>query len=300
MTDGGSWFAEAPEAGFQQAYEVRAELYRGRSPLQEIVVLDTVPFGRALVLDGALQTTERDEYAYHEMLAHVPLFAHPDPRRVLIVGGGDGGLLRRVLEHPVELAVQVEIDQAVVEVSRTYLPSVSAGAFDDPRVRLVIGDGVRYLAETSERFDVILVDSTDPVGPAVALFGGEFFRSAGRALRERGIFVIQSGSPLLQTAQLRSAVDQLRTAFPIVRPYLGMVPAYPGILWSFTAASAGTDPARADPVAIAARMARVGMRTRYYTPDVHGAAFALPAFLARLLEDPRADGQDAPVASVSE
>ena len=293
------WFAEAPRGGFQQAFAVRAELYRGASRYQEILVLDTEPFGRTLVLDGAVQTTERDEYVYHEMLAHPALCTHPEPRRVLVIGGGDGGCLRRVLEHPVDLAVQVEIDRDVVEVSQRYLPTIAAGAYADARARLLIADGVQYLTEGDERFDIILVDSTDPVGPAAALFAEPFYRAARRALGDRGVLVTQSGSPLLMAEELRATVAGLRAVFPIVRPYLANVPSYPGVLWSFCAASVASDPLAVGPGAVAARLAASGIVTHYYTPELHRAAFALPAFLGRFLADLVPDGNEAPRAAVS-
>jgi len=180
-------FAEPFRHGWQQAVQVRGTLHDGVSAFQHLQVLDTVPFGRLLVLDDATQTSEVDEYIYHEMLVHVPMMAHPDPRRVLVIGGGDGGALRRVLEYPVAKATMVEIDGEVVRVSRELLPTIAGDAFTDPRGELLIDDGVKYLRETSEHFDVILVDSTDPVGPAVDLFGEAFYRDARRALGDHGI-----------------------------------------------------------------------------------------------------------------
>ena len=256
---------------------------KGNPHFQQIAVLDTVPFGRMLVLDGATQTSEVDEYIYHEMLVHVPMMAHPDPRRVLIIGGGDGGALRRVLEYPVEKATMVEIDGEVVRVSREFLPAIAGDAFDHPRGELIIGDGVRYLRETTEHFDVILVDSTDPVGPAVDLFNDAFYQDARRALGDHGLIVTQSGSPLVMLDELQAAVERMRRVFPIVKTYLCSIPLYPGVLWSFTAASTSLDPAAVDPAVIAARLRANGSRTGWYTPEIHRAAFALPNFLGAAL-----------------
>ena len=279
-------FAEAWPEGVRYAVEVRALVHDVRSDFQHIQVFDSVPFGRLLALDGRVQTTERDEALYHEALVHVPMMGHAGPRSVLIVGGGDGGALRRVLQYPVERVTMVEIDRAVVEVCRELLPSVSGGAFEDARARLIIGDGVRFLQETDERFDVILVDSTDPIGPAAGLFSEAFYRDARRALAPHGILATESGSPLLMPQALRQAVENLRRAFPIVKTYLCGIPAYVGTLWSFTAASATVDPAAADPQAIARRLQQMGAATAWYTASMHRAAFVLPNYLKAHLGAP--------------
>jgi spermidine synthase len=269
---GERYFAEVARSGFQQRFQLRASLWAGRSPYQHVEIIDTVAFGRALVLDDALQTTEADEFLYHEPLVQIPLLAHPHPRRVLIVGGGDGGALRHVLLHEtVERAVQVEIDRLVVDACRAWLPGLAGGAFEHPRAELIIGDGLAYLRDVSEPFDVILVDSTDPVGPAEGLISEEFYQLAAGALSEDGIFAMQTGSPLLMRDELDAAAGRMRTVFPIVGTYLGHVPSYPGVLWSWTAGSKTLDPS------VPRRSPPPGLR--YYTPDVHRAAFALPGYL---------------------
>jgi len=270
---GERYFAEVARSGFQQRFQLRASLWEGRSPFQHVEIVDTVSFGRALVLDDALQTTEADEFLYHEPLVQIPLLAHPHPRRVLIVGGGDGGALRHVLMHAtVERAVQVEIDELVVTACQEWLPGISVGAFRHPRAELIIGDGLAYLRDVSEPFDVILVDSTDPVGPAEGLISEKFYRLAAGALTRDGIVAMQTGSPLLMRAELDAAASRMRTVFPIVGTYLGHVPSYPGVLWSWTAGSASLDPS------VPRRSPPPGLR--YYTPGVHRAAFALPGYLA--------------------
>jgi spermidine synthase len=276
-------FAEPFRHGWRQVAQVRETLYDGQSDFQHVQVLDTVPFGRMLVLDDATQTSVVDEYVYHEMLVHVPMMAHPDPKRVLVIGGGDGGALRRMLEHPVSKATMVEIDGDVVRVSRDLLPSIAGDAFDDPRTDLIIGDGVAYLRDTTEKFDVICVDSTDPVGPAVELFGEAFYQDARRALSDDGIIVTQSGSPLVMLDELLAAVALMRRVFPVVRTYLTSIPLYPGVLWSYTAASVSRDPSVIDPAAVARRLRANGHPTGWYTPAIHQAAFALPNFLAAAL-----------------
>jgi len=292
-------FAEPFRLGWQQSVQVRTTLFEGNSEFQHLEVLDTVPFGRMLVLDDATQTSEIDEYIYHEMLTHVPMMAHPDPKRVLVIGGGDGGALRRVLEYPVEKATMVEIDSEVVRVSREWLPSIAGDAFDNPRGELIIGDGVKYLRETTEHFDVILVDSTDPVGPAVDLFNDAFYQDAQRAIGDNGIIVTQSGSPLVMLDELLAAVERLRRIFPIVKTYTCSIPIYPGVLWSFTAASNSIDPAQIDPARIAARLQANGSRTGWYTPAIHAAAFALPNFLAAKLKMQKSDDPTALTVPIS-
>ncbi len=279
LQEPGNWFGEPDRAGYRQVFLVRGELYRGRSPFQEIRVLETVPFGRSLLLDSAVQTTEADEFIYHEMLVHVPLLLHPRPLDVLVIGGGDGGAVRRVLEHGVRRVVQVEIDEEVVEVSRLFLPSVANGAYEDPRVSLVIADGVHY-ATTSpdEQFDAVLVDSTDPVGPAKALFSTGFFRQVRRVLRPGGVFVTQAGSPLLMAEEFRDAYAALSEAFGWCAPYLASVPSYPGVLWSFLFTS--REPFQwPDHEAVVKRWHERALSGWYCTPSIVLAAFALPRFL---------------------
>jgi spermidine synthase len=281
---GEGWFAEPPFAGYQQRYRLRARLHHQVTDLQTLDVLDLEPVGRALVLDATLQTSLGDDFTYHEPLVHVPLCSHPDPRRVLIVGGGDGGALRHVLLHgSVEQAVEVEIDRAVVDVSRRYLPEVSGGAYDDPRARLVIADGAAFAARTSERFDVVLVDSTDPVGPAAVLVSAEFLAAVRRLLTPGGIMAMQSGSPLTQPREWLATTRAVRAAFPIARTYLGMVPIYPGVQWSWVAGSEGLDPTAIDEAAVGERMERLTGPLHIYNPSWHRAAFALPTWMRRLL-----------------
>ncbi|MBI4492547.1 MAG: polyamine aminopropyltransferase [Chloroflexi bacterium] len=285
--------------GWQQRFQALERLFAANSAYQQIEVWETMPFGRTLVLDGAVQTTEQDEFIYHEMLAHIPLCAHPRPERVLIIGGGDGGCLRRVLQHPVREAVQVEIDALVVEASRHWLPDISAGAYDDPRARSIIGDGLAYLEAGGEGFDVILVDSTDPVGPATLLFGERFYRAAAARLRRNGLLAVQSGSPLLQLNELRGAIASLEAVFARVGVYLASIPSYPAVLWSFALASATLDPARVSVARAARRLEERGITPRYYTPGLQRAAFALPAFLKRLLEERAASVSEAPIRALS-
>jgi spermidine synthase len=248
---------------------------RETTPYQELVVAETQAYGRMLALDGAIQTTMVDEFVYHEMITHVPLMTHPDPKRVAIIGGGDGGAVREVLKHPgVEAVYLIEIDERVVETCRQYFPTLSA-QLDNPRAHVDCTDGIQWVRQARD-FDVILVDSTDPVGPATGLFQPEFYQSVADALGPQGVMVAQSESPFLEPDVIQTVVQGMKTAFPIVRLYLAAIPTYPSGLWSFTLGSKGPLPGPADPKrSIAA--------TRYWTPEVHQAAFALPRFVEDLV-----------------
>lgn len=277
------WVTEAWTPHTHCRFKIREHLYRARTPFQRLDIVETVEFGRMLLLDNAVQTTERDEWAYHEMLAYVPLFAHPKPRRVLIVGGGDGGLLRAALAHPdVERVVQVEIDREVVEAAKRYLPSISRGAFDDPRVELVFQDAFEYLETVKGLFDVALLDTTDPIGPAVKLFTSEFYGRVARALGGEGVAAAQCGSPWFQPDVIRGALKAMRACFPLARLYLGFVPTYPAGLWAFALGTRGRDPLAVPADELQERFAPLRGKTRYFTPEVFRAAFALPPFVAEL------------------
>jgi spermidine synthase len=275
----GDWFFEIDDSGYAQGTRVRQRLLTKQTPFQRLEILESEAFGRTLVLDDALQTTERDEFMYHEMLVHVPLMTHPAPQRVLIIGGGDGGSLRRLLQHRVPEPIQVEIDRDVIDACKAHIPAVSAGAYDDPAARVIVGDGIQYMREHPGGLDVVIVDSTDPVGPAVQLFEEPFYQDVARSLADDGLMVAQSSSPLYMADELRSQVHNLRSVFPIVRTYLGIVMGYPGVLWSYSIGSKRYDPLDATRESIADRLAANSVATRYYTPDVHHAAFALPRFI---------------------
>ena len=259
-------------------------LYAGRSEFQKIDVYDNAHFGRVLTLDDLVQTTERDEYCYHEMLVHPALTSLERVQRVLIIGGGDGGTLRHVLMHGPSEVVMCEIDAEVVRVCRELMPSLSDGAFDDPRARVVFADGAAFVAEHESAFDAIVVDGSDAVGPATVLFSETFYAACRRALVPDGVFVSQTGSPLFQADEFDLALRNLSLAFPTVEPYLGAVPTYPGVLWSYMAATEG-EPLSAAPVdTLAERLRGRHVSTRYYTPELHAGAFALPAFVETMRE----------------
>lgn len=272
----GRWIVDAIGGGVAQAILAETILYAHRSPWQQIQVAQNALFGRMLILDDAVQTTERDEFTYHEMLVHLPLMTHPRPERVLIIGGGDGGTLEEVLKHPVTQTTMVEIDREVVDVSRQYLPSIAGGAFDDPRTQLLIDDGIAFVKTTTEQFDAILVDSTDPKGPGTALFSTEFFTACARRLREDGILVTQSGSFYYQRDLAAQVRDQLQGIFPVVLTYWAAVPAYPGTIWTFTCGSKRYDPREVRAEAIAGRLLPLHLRS--YSVATHRSALFLPPF----------------------
>lgn len=276
------WFSEDQTDHMRISLRVKELLLHRRSQYQEILVVDTFEFGRLLALDDIIQTNERTEFVYHEMLAHVPMFAHPNPRRVLIVGGGDGGVLREVLKHPVvEEAVLAEIDEEVIEAARRFLPSISSG-FDDPRARLAIGDGIKYVAEHPDTYDVIIVDSTDPINHAEGLFSQSFYATAHRALREGGIFVAQTESPFYTADLVRRVQRSLRNVFPYSTLYWAVVPEYPGGFWTMSMGTKGIDPTKV-PADRYAERGFDGFATQYYTPAIHQAAFVHPPFVADLM-----------------
>ncbi|MBX6753050.1 MAG: polyamine aminopropyltransferase [Thermorudis peleae] len=297
MIDSGLWHTDDPEVPSQRIWlKVRETLERRTSPYQEIAVLDTVLFGRALVLNNVIQTAERDEFCYHEMLVHPVMLAHPAPRHVLIIGGGDGGALRRVLEHnTVERVTMVEIDRDVVEVCRRHLTAIHANAFDDPRVDLRFEDGFAFVQARPSRYDVIIVDGPDPIGttPGAVLFAGEFYQALADMLTDDGIVVQQTESPFLLPAQTAATYILLRRVLPIARTYLTTVQSYDGA-WSFTLGARSIDPATVDEAVLLARMNERGISAcRYYSPAVHRAAFQLPVFLQQFLDESLAAGRPA-------
>ncbi len=274
----GHWFCEENTPGYTVQWRVLQILHEETTPFQELMIADLAEWGRTLILDGAVQYTEKDEFIYHEMMAHIPLLSHQNPERVLIVGGGDGGTLREVLKHKGIRQVDiVEIDRRVVETSKTYLPGVAAG-FTDPRVELIIADGIKYVGETEKKYDVVLIDSSDPVGPAVNLYTYPFYMDVFNILADDGILVAQSESPLYYTQIFSSVFTHLNAIFPIVRVCLAAVPTYVSGPWSFTIASKAYDPAcfaqdRGDIEGL-----------RYYNRQIHQAAFALPPYIAEKLK----------------
>ena len=287
----GAIFLEEPELGGHYGLAVRFDrvLFEKQTPYQELVVAEAGPLGRVLVLDGNIQATEFDETGYHEMLAHVPLLTHPDPRRVLVVGGGDGGTLREVLRHDcVSRADLCEIDVEVIEASRRFLPRLSRG-LDDPRVSIHAADATAFVRENPGAWDVILVDSSDPVGPAVGIFGEAFHRDLREALRPGGLASVQAESCFVFEDLVRRIAAPLAELFPVFAYYQALVPTYTSGVIGFGFCSLGPDPLAADPDP--QRVRALG-DLDYYTPALHRAAFALPRRFLRLLPEAAARRQE--------
>ncbi|MBC7801621.1 MAG: polyamine aminopropyltransferase [Gemmatimonadaceae bacterium] len=282
-----TWFNEALYSGWGQRFQVERMLAQVTSPYQDIAVFDTASHGRVLALDGAIQITEADEFVYQEMLAHVPLLAHGAAHRVLIIGAGDGGVLRRVLQHQTtKQAVMVEIDGEVIRLSKEFLPGIGGDAWTDPRAEVIVGDGIAYAAAAaSAYFDVIIVDSTDPSGPGEALFTDAFYADCARILAPGGLVVNQCGVPFMQPEELRDTSRRRARAFPHVSAYIAAVPTYVGGLMTLGIATTVSGLGAIPAATIRARADVAGIlgTTRYWTPEVHAAAFHLPPYIADLL-----------------
>jgi spermidine synthase len=282
------WIAETlfDEHGFRMTYAVKRVLYEMQTEHQHLVLFEHEFFGKMLMLDGATQVTTRDEFIYHEMMTHVPIFAHGKAREVLVVGGGDCGIAEEVLKHKsVARLTQVEIDASVVEFSKEHFPEFTKPVLANKRFDLVIDDGMDYVAKTDRRFDVIIVDSTDPQGPGKVLFTRKFYAACKRCLAPGGVLVTQNGVPFLQPAELVASVGHFRKLFADAGCYVAAIPTYVG---GHMAMGWATDNKRLREVplkTIAERYARAGrLKTKYWTPEVHKAAFALPRFIVEQLQ----------------
>ena len=278
------WFDEVLHDGVGQRLKIEEVLYEGHTGFQDIKIMRNAKFGRFMTLDGIVQTTEGDEFVYHEMFAHVPLLAHGAVKRVLIIGGGDGGLLEEVLKHDVEHVTEVELDGGVVEVSKKYLPGICGNAYDDPRVNLIIGDGAAYVADARDKFDIILVDSTDPIGPGAVLFTHEFYSHCKGLLNDGGVLVTQNGVPFVQGDELKSSVGHFRSLFDDAGCYVISCPTY---ALGFMALGWATDDAdlRWQSLdTIQQRFDALGIDTDYYNPSIHVASFALPNFMRKIID----------------
>jgi len=261
-------------------YRVKNILQELKTDFQHIMLLDTHQYGKMLLLDGRVQTTEKDEFIYHEMMAHVPLLSHPNPEKVLIIGGGDGGVLREVLKHDsVENATIVEIDPLVISFCNEHLPSISNGAFDNERTKLIIADGANHIRETDNKYDIVIVDSPDPVGPAQILFSGQFYRDIYSVLRPGGIMVRQTGSTQMQAEEQEQAYGLLKDIFQYNAFYLYSVPTYVGGLFSTIFCSDTIDLKTIDINKIIEKFDLNKFKTKYYSPEIHYGAFQIPPFM---------------------
>jgi spermidine synthase len=273
------WYDERFQNSSSIGYRILSRLHHSRSPFQAIEIYETADFGRMLVLDGCIMLTEAHEFVYHELLVHIPLLSHPHPQSILVVGGGDGGTVREILLHPTVSRVDmVEIDEEVVHVSRRYLPSLVTG-LDDPRVRLVFQDAVEFVKGIENVYDVVLVDSTDPVGIGEGLFSRAFYQDVRRSLKPGGLVAVQSESPFGVKGEMGGIIKKMNAIFPLVRLYWGPIPCYPHGTWSFVYCSQdGREPIIARPDAALA----IEAHARYYNRAIHQAAFVLPNFMRQI------------------
>ena len=278
-------FQETLYDAISQNFRIDKMYFEQKTGHQHLMIFHNAMLGRVMTLDGVVQTTEADEFIYHEMMAHVPIFAHGQAKRVLIIGGGDGGMLREVLRHDdVEHVTMVEIDSAVIDMAKEYLPNHSAGAFDDERAHIVIADGMDYVRETEDRFDVIISDSTDPIGPGEVLFTDDFYAQCKRILNEGGVMATQNGVAFFQIDEVKTTSERMGQHFSDQTFYSAAVPTYYGGVMTFAWGS--DNPAlRAVPLdELQRRFESAGFKTRYYSPQVHVASFALPQYIVDALD----------------
>ena len=273
------WCTENQTETLGLTARVKETLFAGKSEFQDVAVVDSYQFGRMLVLDGVFQTSIFEEYVYHEMIAHVPLFIHPNPKKVLVIGGGDGGTVREVVRHDtVEKVEMVEIDGMVVEACKKYLPEISVALNEpNPKLDLKIGDGIQHMADATNEYDVIIVDCSDPIGPGEGLFTPEFYKNVYKALKEHGLFVQQTESPFYHRELIKRIQKDVRAIFPITDLYLAHIPIYPGGCHCFTFGSKKYGPKDAD-------TSRQTMEMRYHNAEVQQGCFALPNFVRELMK----------------
>ncbi len=282
------WFSEKHTRNVKLSIKVDRQLCSMHSDFQRIDVFESKEFGRFLVLDGYMMLTEKDEFIYHEMMVHVPMAVHPDVKRVLVIGAGDGGVARELIRYPgVEAIDLVEIDKAVVDVCKKYLPQTACG-FDDPRVHVYYQDGMKYIRRHEDEYDLIIVDSTDPFGPGEGLFTREFYGNCYKALKSDGVMVNQHESPFYDNDALamQRAHKRIIHSFEISKVYQAHIPTYPSGHWLFGFASKKYHPLKDFN---GARWERFGIQTRYYNPELHLGAFALPNYVEEMLYEVEAE-----------
>ena len=272
-------YSELSKDGFGCCMTVKETLFSGQSEFQKIDIFDTESMGRVLTIDGLMMTTERDEYFYHEMIAHIPMINHKNPESVLVIGGGDGGTIREVLKHDtVKKVVLCEIDGMVVDACKKYLPTIGC-ELDNPKVEIRIEDAIEFIKDKKAQYDVILIDSTDPLGPGEGLFTEEFYTNVKEALKEGGIMTSQSESPFINQEEIKKIYPLLRKVFPIVDTFSGPIPSYPGGYWCWSFCSKDVKPLS---YIDEQRAEKVSKQCKIYNKDYHLARFALPNFLKEL------------------
>lgn len=278
------WFSELHTPYVKFSIQIDKQLHSEQTEFQRIDIFESKEFGRMMVLDGYVMLTEKDEFIYHEMIVHVPMAVHPNPKRVLIIGGGDGGTARELLRYKnVESVDLVEIDERVVDISRKYLPQ-TACSFDDERLHCYFEDGLKFIRHCNNEYDLIIVDSTDPFGPGEGLFTKEFYGNCYKALKEDGIMVNQHESPFYDedAFAMQRAHQRIVKSFPISSVYQAHIPTYPSGHWLFGFASKKYHPVLDFD---AKRWNALGLKTRYYNANLHNASFALPNYVEELMED---------------
>ncbi|WBV41708.1 polyamine aminopropyltransferase [Pseudoroseomonas cervicalis] len=282
-----SWVNETLYPDWGQRFLVKRELARVQSEFQDIMIFESYSHGRVMLLDGVTQITEKDEFVYQEMLTHVPLLAHGEAKRVLIIGAGDGGVLKRVLQHRnVEKAVMVEIDGEVIRLCKEHMPDIAGDAWNDPRAEVIVGDGIDYVRKAeSGSFDVVIVDSTDPIGVGEVLFTDEFYANAARLLSDRGLIVNQCGVPAMQAEELAETSLRRGKVFPDIWAYVAAVPTYVGGFMTLGWAAKDAALRQVDTATIRARAEAAGIlgQTQYWTPEIHTGAFNLPPYISKHL-----------------
>ncbi|MGE5381613.1 MAG: polyamine aminopropyltransferase [Methylocystaceae bacterium] len=271
------WVTEEQTPDMRLSLKSSGTLRMEDTNFQHLAVVETNQYGRMLLLDGLVMTTEADEFVYHEMITQIALNSHPNPERVLIIGGGDGGALREVVKHPaVKEGYLVEIDDRVIQASRDFFPTLNE-SFDNPKAQVMVEDGLKFIKEHVDYFDVILIDSSEPMGPGEELFEAPFYRNVYRALKVDGMMVAQTESPFVNQEVIRKSFKGIASVFPITKLYMASIPTYPSGLWTFTAGSKEYDPE----IPIRTDMA---VHHKYYNASVHEGCFKLPSFVARLTE----------------
>jgi len=271
------WFSEYQTKNVKISFRIKQVLYTRQSKYQKIAVYETEEYGRLLTLDDTVMLTTKDEFVYHEMISHVPMLTHGNASRVLVIGGGDGGTVRELLKHPVKEINLVEIDEEVIETSKKYFPTISCG-LTDPRVKIFCEDGIEFVKK-NKGYDVVIVDSTDPIGPAVGLFSADFYKNVFEALNEDGIMVAQTETPILFPDLVKKIYKDMSSVFPHTNMYTAVVPTYPGAFWTFTMGSKTIDPITKEIGLVPA------LDTKYYTKELHKSYFTLPAFVKKLISE---------------
>ncbi|MEO0138874.1 MAG: polyamine aminopropyltransferase [candidate division WOR-3 bacterium] len=283
----GNWFIEKHTDHILFLYRIKNHIYHGRTPYQKVSLVELEAMGKTLFLDNKIQSAEIDEAVFHEALVHPAMVSHPNPKKVLIMGGGEGATLREVLRYPVERAVMVDIDEQLVKLCEAYMPEWHRGAFYDDRAKLVFTDARKYVEETDEKFDVIISDLTEPIegGPSVMLFTKEFYETVYEKLTDNGILVVQSASADIYFAGFVSSVYKtLKEVFPLVKVYHAYMFSFQ-LDWAFTIATKGIDPESVNREDIISKISGFENDLKFYTPDIHYAMFKLPKYLTKNLEE---------------